>query len=148
MQETLGKAGIAWDSYPGLIDGRPGFLGIFLSAPFRLLGSILGWIPMKLSYRLFIRKVKRDAFIGPIKGMLGFFMYAIYLAVLGIVLSIILGWWGWLIAFAAAMTIYFSLKQMRKPNLIEWFRYQGLGKDVKQQLAAQRDDLRKRFPFH
>ena len=145
MKATLASSGISWNAYPWLADNRIGFVATLLSAPFRLLGWLFGLIPTWITYKVFISKVKRGVFIGPIKSMIGFFIHGFFYLIIGGVLAVFIGWWAWLIMVLMAMMQYFRLKQKRKPNILEWLRWQSVSKDQKASLAARRSELRSQF---
>ena len=142
IKDILGNAGLNLNTYPWLADQRIGGFGLLMTAPFILVGSVIGYVPYKLAYTLAVSKVRREPFLGPIKSMLGFIVHWVFFMVVGVILSIFVGWIGWLYTFFGAMLVYFSLQYHRKPNFGHWLRWQRMSGADKEKLSNLRDKLR------
>gem|GEM_PF-4502209 len=127
--------------YPFLEDKRTSLFWMILTAPFNLTGKIIQAIPVWLTYRLVVNKIKKKLFIGPMKSMVGVFIHAFYYIILTVLLAVFLGSIGWLVGAVAALLGYFSLNQHRRPNLLHWFRWMHLSKTDKNSLRKHRQQV-------
>ncbi len=145
IKNVLDKVDLPFHIYPFLEDKRTSLFWLIISAPFLTTGKLIEAIPVWLTYRLVVNKIKKKVFIGPMKSMIGVFIHAFYYMIVTILLVAFLGSIGWLYGAIVALTGYFSLNQHRRPHLLHWFRWMRLSKSEKGLLKNHRKKIAETF---
>ena len=142
VRNDLNKAKIRFDRAAQLEDRDFPLPILLLVEPVALLGDLLIAVPTWFTKRFILSKVRRDPFIGPLKSMLGYFVYLIFFVLLGGIAAIFIGAKGWALAFVGLMVAYFRLMRNRAPRLWHWFRWRSREASDKERFASFRKDLR------
>lgn len=142
VRKDMESSRIHFDRGPQLADGDESVMVLGLVEPVMLIGDLLQAVPTWATKRFVLSKVKRPAFIGPMKSMIGFFIYILFFLALTLVMLPFIGSIAWLAGLVAVMITYFRILRHRKPRLWHWFRWRSRPADVKERFETFRQSLK------